>query len=281
MNRRHFAAGFGLAASAASLAGMTIPATAQGASAESTWDTIHRTGVLRVSAIAAQEPAFHKDPATGQWSGSMIAMATDIAKSLGVKLQPQETTYGNSILDLQSNKIDIALALQATPTRALVINFTRPIFEAQFTLILRNGFEAKDWDDLNKPGVRVVADLGSVMETIARHFAPRAQVIGVADIQQVNMALLAGRADAQVSDWLSSVVALKRNPQLGTLLVPKTDLDMGVYFGTRYEQDQRLVQFLSAWGEYNNQIGQTRQWIVDSLSLFNMTADDIPAGIKL
>ncbi|MBV9538813.1 MAG: transporter substrate-binding domain-containing protein [Acidisphaera sp.] len=279
MNRRHLA-GFGLAAGAASLAAMTH-AQAQTPPAESTWDQVHRTGVLRVSAIAAQEPGFHKDPATGAWSGSMIAMAADIASNLGVRLEPHETTYGNSILDLQSNKIDLALALQETPKRALVINFTRPIYQAQFTLLLRNGFEATDWDDLNKPGVRIAADLGSVMETIARHFAPKAQVIGLADIQAVNMALVAGRADASVGSWLDGVVALKRNPQLGTLLVPKTPLSMGVYFGTRYEPDTRFVQFVSAWGEYNSQMGQTRQWIADSLTLYGLSPDDVPAGIKL
>ncbi len=82
-----------------------------------------------------------------------------------------------------------------------------------------------------------------------------------------------------MSGWLNSIVALKRNPQLGTLLVLPSSLSMGVYFGTRYQQDQRLVQFLNAWGDYNRQIGQIRQWIVDSLAVFNMTADDIPASI--
>ncbi|HEY6432892.1 MAG TPA: ABC transporter substrate-binding protein, partial [Acetobacteraceae bacterium] len=62
MKRRDFAAGFGVAAGAVSLvAAASAPAAAQGAP-ESTWDQIHRTGVLRVGVIAAQEPAFHKDP---------------------------------------------------------------------------------------------------------------------------------------------------------------------------------------------------------------------------
>jgi hypothetical protein len=62
-------------------------------------------------------------------------------------------------------------------------------------------------------------------------------------------------------------------------MVLPASLSMGVYFGTRYEQDVRLLQFMNAWGDYNRQIGQTRQWIVDSLKVFNMTADDIPASI--
>jgi len=280
MNRRNFAAGMGMAAGVAALAaGQPVPARAETTDGESTWDQVHRTGVMRVGVVADQEPGFHKDPVTGEWSGSMVSMSRDIASTLGVKLGLHETTYGNSILDLQSNKIDIALALQATPQRALVINFTRPIYNAQFSAILRQGFHAKNWDDLNKPDVRIAVDLGSIFEVIAHHFAPKAQVIGLKDIQSVDMSLIAGRADAQLSGWLNSIVALKRNPQLGTLMVLPASLSMGVYFGTRYEQDQRLIQFLNAWGDYNRQIGQTRQWIVDSLKVFNMTADDIPPGI--
>jgi polar amino acid transport system substrate-binding protein len=90
MNRRDFAA-WGTMAGAASLAAVQ-PANAQGAPVQSTWDQIHQTGTLRVGVIAAQEPAFHKDPATGEWSGSMLSMARDIATTMGVKLQLLETT---------------------------------------------------------------------------------------------------------------------------------------------------------------------------------------------
>ena len=59
------------------------------------------------------------------------------------------------------------------------------------------------------------------------------------DIQSIDMSLIPGRADAQLSARLNRLVALKRNPQLGTLMVLSASLSMGVYFGTRYEQDQR------------------------------------------
>ncbi len=279
MNRRGFAAGIGVAAGLMSMAAAQ-PAQAQASPGESSWDQIHRTKTLRMGVVANQEPGFHKDLATGEWSGNMLSMARDIANTLGVQLQLLETTYGNSILDLQSNKIDIGFALQATPTRALVINFTRPIYSIGITAILRHGFTAATWDDLNKPSVRIAVDPGSIFDIIARHFAPNAQIIGLPDQQAVNMAIISGHADALVSSSLSGLVAVKRNPQLGTLIVPPPEVSLGVYFGTRYEPDQRLVQFLNAWGDYNHQIGQVRQWIIDSLKGFDMTAADVPSTIK-
>ena len=40
---------------------------------------------------------------TGEWSGVAIDMAKSIASALGARLEYVESTYGNSVLDLQSN----------------------------------------------------------------------------------------------------------------------------------------------------------------------------------
>jgi len=75
--------------------------------------------------LPGELPYFNKDLATGTWSGFSIEMANDIAKLLDVKLEFTESTYGNSILDLQANKVDLGFALNPTPQRALVVDFTK------------------------------------------------------------------------------------------------------------------------------------------------------------
>src|SRR5258708_27121074 len=86
---------------------------------ESTFDRVTRTKVLRIAALPGELPYFSKDIATGEWSGSAIDMARDIAKIWEAKLEYVESTYGNSVLDLQSNKVDLAFALNPTRRRAL------------------------------------------------------------------------------------------------------------------------------------------------------------------
>src|SRR5262249_87089 len=54
------------------------PAQADTAPAGSTLERIKRTGALRIGVIVGQEPYFHKDLASGQWSGACIDMANDI-----------------------------------------------------------------------------------------------------------------------------------------------------------------------------------------------------------
>ena len=67
-----------------------------------------------------------KDITTSEWTGAAVAMAESIADVWGAEVLFVETTFGNSVLDVQSNKIDIAFALNPIPQRALAIGLTRP-----------------------------------------------------------------------------------------------------------------------------------------------------------
>jgi polar amino acid transport system substrate-binding protein len=109
---------------------------------EATFDRIRRTGVLRIAALPGEQPFFRKDLATGEWHGVGIDMARSIAGALSAKLDYVESTYANSVLDLQSNKIDLAFALNPTPQRALAIGFTEPYYMHPFGLVARKGFAA-------------------------------------------------------------------------------------------------------------------------------------------
>src|SRR5256885_1365736 len=146
--------------SGAALAAAATPASAQ-ASQDNTLDRIRANKVLRIAVLPGELPYFNKDLASGNWSGMCIDMASDIAKLLDVKLEYTESTYGNSILDLQSNKIDLGFALNPTPQRALVVDFCGAVFHHPFAAMLRQGLEAKTWADVNKPEIKIAVDVGS------------------------------------------------------------------------------------------------------------------------
>ena len=82
---------------------------------ETTFDRVRRSKTLRIAALPGELPYFQKDLASGEWSGACIDMAKDIAKVFDAQLAYVESTYGNSVLDLQSNKVDLAFALNPTP----------------------------------------------------------------------------------------------------------------------------------------------------------------------
>jgi Bacterial extracellular solute-binding proteins, family 3 len=176
---------------AALASALASPASAQ-ASPDNTLDRIRANKVLRIAVLPGELPYFNKDLATGTWSGFSIEMANDMAKLLDVKLEYTESTYGNSILDLQSNKIDLGFALNPTPQRALVVDFTATVFPHPFGAMLRKGLEAKTWADVNKPEVNIAVDVGSANETIARRFAPNATIKSLKSRDEVMLEMSSG-----------------------------------------------------------------------------------------
>ncbi|MEO8714456.1 MAG: ABC transporter substrate-binding protein, partial [Acetobacteraceae bacterium] len=101
VGRRALAAGAGLLPVA-----MIGSAHAQ-APSESALDRIRRTKTLRIAALPGELPYFQKDITSGAWGGACIEMANSIAKVLGAKLAYIEATYGTSVLDLQTDKVDL------------------------------------------------------------------------------------------------------------------------------------------------------------------------------
>jgi polar amino acid transport system substrate-binding protein len=81
------------------------------ASEGSTFDRVRGDKVLRIAVLPEELPYFVKDIAAGEWSGACIDMMNDIAKVFNAQPEYVESTYGNSVLDLQSNKVDLAFAL--------------------------------------------------------------------------------------------------------------------------------------------------------------------------
>jgi polar amino acid transport system substrate-binding protein len=257
------------------------PASAQTA-ADNTLDHIRGAKALRIAVLPGELPYFNKDLASGTWSGMCIEMANDIAKLLDVKLEYTESTYGNSILDLQSNKIDLGFALNPTPQRALVVDFTNLVFPHPFGAMLKKGLEAKSWADINKPEVRIAVDVGSANETVARRFAPNASIKSLKSRDEVMLEMASGRVDCVVNALVLGLTAIAKNPNLGTYkILQSPSVAIPSSMAVRRESDKRWRDFLSVWVDYNRGIGQMREWFVKGLSLSGVKPGDVPVELNI
>jgi polar amino acid transport system substrate-binding protein len=266
---------------AALAAAVASPASAQ-ATADNTLDRIRASKVLRIAVLPGELPYFSKDLATGNWSGFSIEMANDIAKLLDVKLEYTESTYGNSILDLQSNKIDLGFALNPTPQRALVVDFCGAVFHHPFGAMLKKGLEARTWADVNKPDVNIAVDVGSANETIARRFAPNATIKSLKSRDEVMLEMSSGRVDCVVNALVLGLTAIAKNPNLGTYKILQTPaVAIPSSMAVRREPDKRWRDFLSVWVDYNRGIGQMREWFVKGLSLAGVKPEDVPVELNI
>jgi polar amino acid transport system substrate-binding protein len=272
---------FAIGSGAAIASTLASPASAQGAT-DNTLDRIRANKALRIAVLPGELPYFNKDLATGTWSGFSIDMANDIAKLLDVKLEYTESTYGNSILDLQANKVDLGFALNPTPQRALVVDFTTLVFPHPFGAMLKKGLEAKTWADINKPEVRIAVDVGSANEAVARRFAPNATIKSLKSRDEVMLEMASGRVDCVVNALVLGLTAIAKNPNLGTYKIlqsPSVTVASGM--AVRREPDKRWRDFLSVWVDYNRGVGQMREWFVNGLALSGVKPEDVPVELNV
>src|SRR6202521_438662 len=259
---------------------MALAREAAAEAADSTFDRVKQSKILRVAALPGESPYFNKDIATGEWSGMAVEMAKSIASAFDAKIEYTESTYGNSVLDLQSGKIDIAFALNPTPQRALVIGFSRPVFMHGFATVGKKGFEPKTWGHLDKPDIKVAVDIGSVHELAARNFAPKSQIIGLKTRDECVLAVQTGRADCVILAVILGLTAVKKNPALGKYVVLRDPLvQLPNCMGVRYEIDKHWRDFLDNWADYNRGAAQIRKWMIDGLALNNVMPEDIPSEV--
>ena len=284
--RRLFAASTAVAAGTSALlapAGLVTEAHAQTPSGgEAAIDRIQRTKILRVAALPGEAPYFTKDLASGEWAGMCVEMSKDIAGVFDGKVEYIESTYGNSVLDLQAGKIDLAFALNPTPRRALVIDFTHAFYLHGFGMVGRKGFKASDWAELNKPEVKIAVDIGSTHELAARRFAPLATITGFKMRDECILAVQSGRADCVILAVNLGLTAVKKNPQLGEFqMLHKPRMQLPTCMGIRMEPDKRWRDFLNAWVDFNRGTQQIREWLYAGLAINGVKPEDVPADVEL
>lgn len=245
-------------------------------------DEIRARGSLRMAGILNEDPYFSKDPRTGEWRGFAVEMARDIATTMGVKLEVVESSWANSILDVQSGKVDLALALTALPARALAVHFSSPTYYNSFVIISnKEKLKGKTWAELNSAAYTFAVDLGSSQDQITKQYLPKANVLRFKTRDEAVIAMTSGKADAVVNTVLNGVVMTKKNAALGTVYVPKPVLSSPSVIGLNYKTDETWKSFISAWADYNRRVGNNQTWIVNGLQPFGITLDNLPDGFEV
>jgi polar amino acid transport system substrate-binding protein len=280
LSRRLFAASAAAAAGASAV--LAREAHAETQPGESTFERIKRTKVLRIAALPGEAPYFNKDINSGAWSGMCVDMAKDMAANFDGEVEYLESTYGNSVLDLQSNKIDLAFSLNPTPKRAMVIDFTHAFYLHGFGMVGRKGFKAANWADLDKPDVKIAFDIGSVHEISARRFASHATLIALKTRDECVLAVQSGRADCVIMAVNLGLTAIKKNPALGEFqMLHQPRIQLPTCMGVRKEANKDWRDFLNAWVDYNRGIQQIREWLYGGLAINGVKPEDIPADVEL
>lgn len=279
ITRRQFGSLICNAAIASAALGSTLaPVRAQG---QSSLERIKASGKLRIGAVADGAPYYQKSLVDGSWKGFYIDICTALAEALGVKLDITETTWGNSVLDLQADKIDVFFGLNPTPQRQKVIDFSGPVFKNAFTFIAKDSVTAQSWKDFNSDSMKIAVDAGSSHDAAVTRHAPKAQLARLKTASDATAALQAGRADAQCLVLVLALTLLAKNPKIGKLVVP-TPIDFTTSnAGFRREDDKSWMQFADEWISKRRESGFVKDVIVKNMALVGVKESDFPEGITI
>jgi len=262
-------------------AAMTVPVWAQDKADPSTWDRIASTKTLRIAAVAGGAPNYQKDLATGTWSGIMIDLANNLAAKLGAKLVITETTWGNAVLDLQSNKIDIFFGLNPTPQRMKVISFSEPLYKNAYSLIAKKGFSPKTWQEMDTPDVTIAVDVGSSYDNLVTAMYTKARILRFEKAADATLAVQTGRADVQPQVVTLSAGIVKKNPGIGHVVVPEPIKGTSTNAGLRMEADPRWKNYVDDWIADLRKTDTINTIVLSNLDkLMNIKREEIPAIVS-
>ncbi len=276
INRRHFNKFLGLAAISAAA---SLPALR--ASANTSLERVKASGVLRIGGVADGAPYYQKSLADGSWRGFYVDICQKLADDLGLKLSILETTWGNSVLDLQADKVDVFFGLNPTPERQKVIDFSGPVFRNAFTMVTRKGLEAKTWEDFDKPEMRIAVDAGSSHDAAVSRHAAKAEVARLKTASDATAALQAGRADAQCLVLILALTLRAKNAAIGDLVMPTPPDFTTSNAGFRREEDGSWKEFVDQWITANRESGFVRDAIVRNMGLVGVKESDFPPNFEI
>ena len=210
------------------------------------------------------EPTIMKDPNGGQPRGVFIDMVESIAKSLDAKVVYHEVDLANFAAGLQSRQYDLSIgATFATPQRATAVLFTRPIFYAGYTGVVKKGQAGNfpDWQSMDRPNLRVAVKQGSAIDDFVRENFKNAQIVRLtgADLTLPLTAVASGQADVGLMNQLTVFTFLREHPELEEVLSTNPVAPTNFAWAVRPD-DFRWLMFLNTAIEYMEDTGETYRY---------------------
>jgi len=234
---------------ARSFIGIVLTALAVGASAQdSSLDAVMKAGVLRACTPGDYKP-FSFQRSDGAFEGLDVDLAQSLAASMGVKLELVKTSWANLLPDFGAGKCDVAIGgISVSTERQKRVFFSTPYMVNGKTPLVRCEDVSKYQSvaDIDKPGVRAIANPGGSNERFARANFKVATLTIHADNLTIFDELLAKRADVFVTEAAETLVQQKLRPGL-CAVNPDRPLQYGEMAWMLPRNDMVMKSFVDQW----------------------------------
>lgn len=210
----------------------------------STLDRIKQTKIMKLGVVQG-DPWYSKNPVTGEWDGVGYRLGVQIAKDLGAKVEPVETTYGNAPAAIQSKQADLLLILDATEERKNAISFPKnPLLYYQQGILLKDDIKATSWQELNSAKYRIGTVMGSSVDRDLKKRLPNAKLELYSNTDETIAAFISGRIDG-LAFFYPALAMAKLKIHMGRLIVPTPIVSSPTSGGVR-KGDVKFKQYVNS-----------------------------------
>lgn len=220
---------------------------------ETAFERMMRTGTLRCGYYVFP-PIIVRDPSTNKMSGFTVDMMEAIAAKTDIKIEwTEESTFGNWIPALQSNRYDAMCApMWSDMALGREVIYSHPLFFAAIGPLVRaddTRFDGPDaMDRLNRPEVKIIAQEGNMILSLAKEALPKATILAVSaqmDGPTIIQNVLSKKADVVLLDKNAEIEYNKHNDVKLKMINLKTPLKAQPFVLPVPHQEVGLQGFLN------------------------------------
>ncbi|WP_084530782.1 transporter substrate-binding domain-containing protein [Burkholderia sp. WSM2232] len=272
--------------SAAAGVSLAIALVGTAKAADSTWQDVKARGVVRVGVIPARQCYYWQSPGSDEWKGFPVAMSRDavdaLSQAMGEKLKIEyvTTSWGTSVLDVQSGKIDFFIGLAETPQRKQAVSMFGPLWTLPDVAVGRKGFNIDNtWAALNKPATRVAVAMGTTSEQAAKKYLADSQIRSLKNSNDAILDVQSGKSDITLTTAIAGLAAMKVNQNLSNMVVPHPLSAIPADGVTRRDGDGKFYDFLQKWATKYYADGNTKKRVLEALGECGLDPKRLPSDM--
>lgn len=241
---------------------------------DSRLDKIIKSGKIMLATNPAYAPyefiLLEKLGQPDQYAGSDIELAKFIAESLGVELVIESMSYEGTLVSVTENKTDMGIAgIMPKPDRKTKMDFSEVYYGSEegshgFLVSVSKADGFKTLEDLNKPGIKIAAQNGSVQHSAVAEQLPQAELVTIGDLGEGILEILSGKIDGLAIS--SNAAEGFEKTYAGKIVYCEAHLDVeltGIAIGIP-KNNEDLVAAIDAVVEHVKKEGLYVKWLAEA-----------------
>lgn len=190
-----------------------------------------------------------RNPRDEALRGIDIDLARAFAKDLGVSARFIDSSFAVFMDDLENDHCDVAMfAIGDSAQRRGRVDLSEPHMRSGlYAVTTKTNMNVQSWSELDKPGLVVAVQLGTIMEPMMRSYLTQAQLMLVEAPRTREDEVLSGRADVFITDFPYSVRMIALNYWARVIEAPKSAGETSYGYAVKKGQPAwlaRLNQFV-------------------------------------